>query len=29
MDLKVEVEGGMKSTIERSPSGGVKMPFDN
>ena len=29
MDLKIEVEGGMKSNIKRTPSGGVKMPFDN
>lgn len=29
MNLKIEVEGGMKSTIKRTPSGGVKMPFDN
>jgi curli biogenesis system outer membrane secretion channel CsgG len=29
MDLKIEVEGGRKSNIKRTPSGGVKMPFDN
>ena len=29
MDLKIEVEGGMRSNIKRTPSGGVKMPFDN
>ncbi|MHC5137820.1 MAG: CsgG/HfaB family protein, partial [Planctomycetota bacterium] len=29
MDLKIEVDGGMKSTIKRTPGGGVKMPFDN
>jgi hypothetical protein len=29
MDLKIEVDGGMKSTIRRTPGGGVKMPFDN
>jgi hypothetical protein len=29
MDLEIEVEGGMKSNIKRTPSGGVKMPFDN
>ena len=29
LELKIEVEGGMKSNIKRTPSGGVKMPFDN
>ncbi len=29
MDLKIEVKGGRKSNIKRTPSGGVKMPFDN
>jgi hypothetical protein len=29
MELKIEVEGGMKSNVKRTPSGGVKMPFDN
>ncbi|RKY13924.1 MAG: hypothetical protein DRP52_01465, partial [Planctomycetota bacterium] len=29
MDLKIEVEAGRKSNIKHTPSGGVKMPFDN
>jgi hypothetical protein len=29
LELKIEVKGGMKSNIKRTPSGGVKMPFDN
>jgi hypothetical protein len=29
MDLNIDVEGGMKSNINRTSSGGVKMPFDN
>jgi len=29
MDLKIEVQGGRKSNIKHTPSGGVKMPFDN
>ncbi len=29
MDLKIEVTGGRKSNIKHTPSGGVKMPFDN
>ena len=29
MDLKIEVKGGRKSNIKHTPSGGVKMPFDN
>ncbi|MEN8126557.1 MAG: CsgG/HfaB family protein [Planctomycetota bacterium] len=29
MDLDIEVEAGRESKIEQTPSGGVKMPFDN
>lgn len=29
MVLEIDVEGGMKSNVERTSSGGVKMPFDD
>jgi hypothetical protein len=28
LNLHIEVEGGMKSNIQRTPAGGVKLPFD-
>lgn len=29
LNLNLEVQGGRKSDIERTPAGGVKLPFDN